>query len=487
MLFDILLKAGRFNEVTRQGRHINIVLAAGEMTARITDSKGKVFQTKMVSGMALELPTFERVALKSDNDQQTKVWISDVPLAYSPDTAREVGSNALISTVGQVFSSEAAELLPAQVGRNRITLTPEKDIFLGGSNLSIQNGVKLAAGQVFTMATQGAVWALETSGDYPPTVTTSATIGDVQAPTIAPTAGTAIAPTDSKHFIGRPQSDELLMFKGGNLRRVSADLSADLGAAGFAGNPIDDIGAIDHRGFYSAPIRTSSGYDKNWITINPDTLEVTQDAMGNTQGQSSSYAIDARGTIRAEYQKTVGLQISENGAPFAMSGVVVPDEGYIPYGMAITADNVIWLLTSNFLYKTADKGQTWQGYSTPETITSGGLIVDEHTGDLLVLTSSKTLYSFNGERFSSYLTSDGDFQLMHGLGGRVLIGSTTELFFCEGGEVFKFEKGASSTCRSLNITTLGKAYARYDDICIIVEGKTAKAGGLKVAIMSEVN
>ncbi len=168
MLFDLKLSNGFWNTINREARHINIVLAAGEIQARFVSKKGANYQTKMVSGMALELPKFDRVEIKSDVDQQIKVWVSDVPLSYSPDTARQVGSNALQSFNAQVFSDEPTELLPAQIGRNRITLNPSKDIYIGGSNLNLKNGVKLKANEPFTMATQGAVFAYETSGEYPP-------------------------------------------------------------------------------------------------------------------------------------------------------------------------------------------------------------------------------------------------------------------------------------------------------------------------------
>lgn len=168
MLFDVKLSGKFWNTINREARHINIVLAAGEIQARFTSKKGASYQTKMVSGMALELPKFDRVEIKSETDQQIKVWVSDVPLAYSPDSTRQVGSNAIRSSVGYVYSGYPHELLPAEIGRNRITLTPSQDIYIGGTNVSPKNGVLLPAGQTFTMATQGAVWALEKTGLYQP-------------------------------------------------------------------------------------------------------------------------------------------------------------------------------------------------------------------------------------------------------------------------------------------------------------------------------
>ena len=168
MLFDLKLSNGFWNQVNREARHINIVLAAGEIQVRFVSKKGANYQTKMVQGMALELPKFDRVEIKGETDQQIKVWVSDVPLSYSPDSSRQVGSNALRSSVGYVYSGYPHALLPAEIGRNKVTLTPQQDIYIGGTNLNTKNGVLLKAGQVFNLATQGAVYALETSGNFQP-------------------------------------------------------------------------------------------------------------------------------------------------------------------------------------------------------------------------------------------------------------------------------------------------------------------------------
>jgi hypothetical protein len=168
MLRNILINAGRFTGIATAGNHVNVVLAAGEIEIRAELENGRTYSTPAVQGMAIELPRFKNIQVSGKTSQQTKIWVGEIPLSYSPDSARQVGSNALLSSVGYVYSGYPHELLPAEVGRNKITLTPAQDIFIGGSNLSEKNGVLLPAGQTFTMATQGAVFALENSGNYKP-------------------------------------------------------------------------------------------------------------------------------------------------------------------------------------------------------------------------------------------------------------------------------------------------------------------------------
>lgn len=168
MLHTLGLKQGQWEPINGEARHINIVLAAGVIDVRVKKRGSSAYATEMVGGMALELPVFDSVEIRSDTDQVVKVWVSELPLNYSPDSTRELGANALRSSVGYVYSGYPYELLPAEVGRNRITLTPSQDIYIGGTNVSPKNGVLLPAGKTFTMATQGAVWALEQSGNFEP-------------------------------------------------------------------------------------------------------------------------------------------------------------------------------------------------------------------------------------------------------------------------------------------------------------------------------
>lgn len=170
MLHNFTLQAGVPFQVEKVGRYINVVLCAGNLRARLYASDGsKVLDTNLIMGMTPEnLPQFSSVELEVETAQVVQIWIGNNPLTYAPSTSRAVGSNALRSSVSYVYSGYPHKLLDAEAGRNQITLTPSQDIYIGGTNLNVNNGIKLAAGQLFTMATQGAIYALELSGAYPP-------------------------------------------------------------------------------------------------------------------------------------------------------------------------------------------------------------------------------------------------------------------------------------------------------------------------------
>jgi len=160
MLHNILLKAGEYTEIAKQGKFLNVVLAAGEITVRIRMSDLSTFETKLISGMSF--PTekeFQSVAFTSDTSQQTKVWVGDLPLSYSPMNSKVVGSSALRSGFGRSFYGEPSVLLGAESGRGKVTLSSLEDFFVGGKGVTKDSAIKIDAGSVFSISTQGAIYS----------------------------------------------------------------------------------------------------------------------------------------------------------------------------------------------------------------------------------------------------------------------------------------------------------------------------------------
>jgi len=164
MLHNILLKAGEYTEIAKQGKFLNVVLAAGEITARIRMNDLSTFETKLVSGMAFPVPQgFQSVAFFSDTSQQTKIWLGNLPLTYAPMESKVVGSSALQSRKEKTFFNKPTITVESASGRGKIILQAEKDFFVGGAGMSISNSVKVKSGDLFSLNTQGAIYTY--SGD----------------------------------------------------------------------------------------------------------------------------------------------------------------------------------------------------------------------------------------------------------------------------------------------------------------------------------
>jgi hypothetical protein len=160
MLQNIKLKAGLYTELAGNGRFVNVVLAAGELQIRLRSRDGSTFQTQLVSGMAFELPRgFVSAAFLSEVTQQTKVWLSDLPLTYTPVEQKIVGSTAVISNSGKAFFGNAAEMLAQRQGRKGVSIFAKEDFYIGGSDVNQINAVKVAANETTKIDTQAAIYA----------------------------------------------------------------------------------------------------------------------------------------------------------------------------------------------------------------------------------------------------------------------------------------------------------------------------------------
>lgn len=492
MLKNVLIKPNQWAAVAQSGRFLNIVLAAGEIELRVTLNNDQVYATPAVQGMAMALPPFKNVQVSAKTAQQTKIWIGEIPLSYSPDTAREVGSNALRSYVGEVYSNIPTELLPAEIGRNRITLTPAADMYIGGSNLNEKNGVLLKAGEPFSMATQGAVYALEKSGEYKESFATDLTLEDVQNPTQLNSSETVIASNNTVGILAIPNQNELITFtsaSGGTMsvKRVTADLQTVLDSSiPMIGRFLGYTAYYDSRGNMSmaGTAGTSTG---QWITLDMETLQFSYESTQHAQGQEVRSHVSANDKYRVLYTGTIGLQVSENGAPFEVRGVRVTNESQLS-GVAVTNSGVIYLLTESYLYKTVDFGATWESFLTPASMGYGVLLYNELTGQVFCAgADSGAIYTFNGADFELFYQGSAKMRVGQSAGGRVLFASDNEAVFSDGESIYDYKRPWGSWVRTLGLTSDGRAYVRWDAETIIAEGKQIRVGGLPVAIMAEVN
>ncbi|MBU2871970.1 hypothetical protein [Colwellia sp. E2M01] len=160
MLQNILLKANEWNSISALGKHINVVLAAGDIDARITMQNSTTFETKLVSGMAFPVPVgFVSVAFRSEVTQQTKIWLGDLPLSYIPLELKTVGASSLTQSRKSVFFGKITELVPPRIGRGKVTVQANKAFNIGGIGSTLNSTITIQAGDSFSINTQDAIYA----------------------------------------------------------------------------------------------------------------------------------------------------------------------------------------------------------------------------------------------------------------------------------------------------------------------------------------
>jgi hypothetical protein len=503
MLFNIKLTAGRFTEVAKQGRHINLVLAAGELTVRALTSEGQIMETQMIAGMSFPFQSdYSKVAFSSDSDQQVKVWLAMFPLTYSPDTSREVGSSSVQSTYAEAYSGAPQLLLPASVGRNKVTVSPSADILIGGVNLDTKNGIPIATGQVFELKTQGAVYALETSGAYPPTIAVEATQADFENPTIiAKPAGTKIIVADGaagEYWL----HDGVLSSALGKFNRYNATTHAALGS--FL-SPIPNAfeGSIFSLGDGFQYLHTFSDLSHtDWVTVDPVAHTYSAELVGNYGGYSFSAAFgDKRAALHAQ---TRTLYVSNAGGAFAAGAVVVPSGAETIEGFDMDSSGNIYVLSSARLYKTVDDGANWTSIVNSYAVNTAGynaLAISKNNDYIYYATSVTSpsgdsaytiAVSVNGTTFS-LLEIDNvgtpAAYYMNCIGGTLyLVGRyKVHQYNPESGGLISYERLESTQVFNMHAGNDSRLYWHDTTQIYIIEGEQVLSGGLAVAILAEIN
>lgn len=160
MLHNVLIKANKHTEIAKQGKFINIVLASGELSARIRMGDGQIFETKLISGMSFPVPQgYVSVAFTSETSQQTRIWLGDLPLTYSPLDSKIVGSSSAQTTESEVYYNTFTEVLPARVGRQKAILYCAEDFYFGGQGVTYANAMKHNANTPLQLDTQAPILA----------------------------------------------------------------------------------------------------------------------------------------------------------------------------------------------------------------------------------------------------------------------------------------------------------------------------------------
>ncbi|GLX80890.1 hypothetical protein [Thalassotalea eurytherma] len=512
MLFNVEINAGRATEIAQQGRFINVVLAAGEITARIRTQEHAVFETKIVSGMAFPVNAgFVSVSFESDTTQQVKVWLADIPLTYAPIDAKAVGSSALESLEGQVFS-DVYEMLPTKVGRNKITITPQADIFIGGVGLNAVNGIPVKAGETFSMQTQGAVYAYETSGAYQPLFQPVFTSGEVNTPE------TFLDITDAGQTgFGNTRLDYYFTTRDGS-RLVAFNYSYRT-AYVFNGDDLTPQLTIDIGHDYEGGAGQTPVYDGEYIYVlcengylkrfHQDTLALESERINSSGGSFTLFDVyNGKGVAMQSTKPDARIHITNNvfgeeWTQLANQPVWNTSGTNHILGLKLAPNGDIHAMSSTQHFVSTDNGVTWIEHVPPvEADTVQGFGVCKKTGYLFIKArlAPSIHRSIDGIQWTQEVSSIDSYEArgMQVLNGTVVVNGRYGLeVFNENLALVAYHaydvtgsvgEGDSSAC----LTTSGQLIVSYRDNAqgnsiYRWKGSRILTGGVPVAIMQEVN
>jgi hypothetical protein len=505
MLSNIRIKAGEFTQVTRKANHINVVLAGGTITARIEYENGQVFQTDMVAGMALALETFSRVSFSAENDQQCKIWISTMPLTYSPDTLRPVGSSNFVSSVGKVYSGRVEPLLPAEVGRNKVVISPSNDILIGGAGLNAQNGIPVTAGSVFEFNTQGEVNALEITGSFPAEITADVTLDDIQTPEQISNQTAYYSffnPHDGLIWINDNRGRTFDLYDPITLQFVGGETVSASGDYGHSKLIKDgDILYLPAQQFSTNNVQTVTSYNiktKQVIANNVPVMGVTNNPseIAAYNGRLHFVHIDDNGAVsKYGYSDDNGLTWTDKGS---ITGVTLGSGADGQFRIDIASNGDVFIADNGGLLKSTDEGDTWTRVTTQ--VLNQQLKISKVSGEMFAEGQDDDVYiSQNGGATWTKLiiTTNGFCGDIDVKGDKMVVNTNQDIYYYRqvddlpvNGVISQQVLFTNAGTNPLGANILDNGMLLFGNSggnVNIVRGKVELGGGLDVALLSEVN
>jgi hypothetical protein len=500
MLHNIKIIKGLSTELAKKGQYINIVLAAGEVELRARKLNGSVFQTTVVSGMAFQIDEgFSSVSVTSDVNQQTKIWLGDVPLTYSPLELKVVGSSAMQSYGVNLFYNQITEILPARNGRGKLTLQSEKDFRIGGIGSNLNNSIQVAAGSMFEFSTQGAVFGYSTNANDLPKLVSK--LG--ASPEISASATSMTARVDTTVY--NPVFDEVISAQENGYYRFPADtLSSHIVVS------ISGYGKITHNemhsddeGFYLFGLKTDKTLWAIYIAFDGYVIvsetQISAPFDGNPGWQPNIAYIDIVGDRFIAFD---GYQLREGKLDGTEQGLVdISNAGGSLNSGTINAAGEYWFGYSGNWILTADKGVTWERgvFPTTANTTPKSTVVDGVTGEFYVISGDHLLKSSDGGRTwgkTVVIPENGANAItaINVVGGHIYAATFNALFYynADAGSWLSVQYDGAYHPINLPIGTNGYVY-----ICSAggsaagnlasVAGEVELVGGMQVNVMEEIN
>jgi len=487
MLHNIRLNAGLYTELAGDGRFINVVLAAGEIQARMRLRDGSSFQTKLISGMAFELPSgFVSAAFLSEISQQTKVWLSNLPLTFSPSESKVVGSSGLTSTSTNLSFGTTAQLALADATRKSVTLYSEQEFYVGGLGLNSKNAIKVKGGETKTIGTQAAIYAFTDNPAYFGQPMGQFSLDSIIVESVATTSGGLIQNEmgflDSVNQLIVVQNENINMFHGDNLAGVATSYDAD--------NNMTILNKFDKS---TNSYIYGSGVDL--VTVNLLTQEKTSAPLLGFPAISGAGMELARVNIEGNfifcfdgnfkpYAGTISGGVAELIMPFAAYNFLLLKNGRLAImqgtKMAVTTDSTYSAFGPVLQFPVSYNGNVCN-------------VFDSEEGAIYV--SIQTRYLYKSLDYGVSWEIVGDFigekvRKIIAVGGYVTVATDVAVYqSVDSGKNFDYRKENTLTginnmifsgSGDLYLAGIGGGLAR-------LSGQAKTIGGLTIAVMSEVN
>ena len=497
MIHNVSIIKNQWTLIAQMGVWVTSILATGDLRIRANKIDGSVFETELVSGMTFDVKGgYQSISMTSSVTQTAKLWLSENKLNWSPQEARLVGATTVSSDVAKCFYGQPQELLPAQVGRKKVTIYAPEDIYIGGDGVSEKSAIKISAGTSRDIETQGRIFAFSKE-------TKNALVSSTMlSPDAKPDIGLEIngAPTQLAYKMacvadGGP--DSRLWLVNGQTKLMSVRLS-DMTAFDSGISGVQAVAGIQNGGLVQMVRKDGA---------NIELIEIGSDNVINTRVlhtmESSGGYIRAYGAFGDYIAFECGNNIycgTKSGGVKKVASPIVPQSYVIAYMFCCpNGEIMVGYVDGSFgglNFKSIDGGETWSdGQANPQNMPNnlGSFHQDLVNGDVFVMNNNSTYKSTNqgaswvsvfGNSVKSLIAVDGAYIFSELLG--VTIGSGAGSYKVTWG---KKTSGQSiyHELRAMTVAPDGALYGILGSKLTRIAGEFVKSGGLDVAVMTEVN
>lgn len=498
MLHNVKINAGQHTEIAKQGKFINVVLAAGEIEARIHISGGQAFQTKLVSGMAFPVPQgFQSASFSSDTSQQMKIWLGDLPLTYSPLEAKFVGASAVKSSSGVIGYGTPKVLVPPLAGRGKVTISAKEDIYIGGVGLTPKNAVLVPANQPVSIATQGAIYGYSDNPDN--TTVEVATANSVEDFKFQSKKDN---PDFNVVFYSKATDKYYSIDESGIQERNISDYSVVKAIATVSnGDHVNTLESacpsfVEHAGLFHFLV--SKGGRTDLLTFDPVKETVEEVELLSVGGEIKDYKLDVTRNKIAALIKINGTLKFFIGNMTALTEKAIPTlSAYGTSAILLLDDSNIILYGYDHYAKSANDGDSWDAKKPLQFNFSyySGVTKDKSTGYIFAASQYALYRSSDGETWQLMGNWDGNKYQWYIGGGQIFaVGEYNLVFSNNSGETIEsldlstWYSGANNNTRNVIPCSNGSLFViNPNDGILRFGGDVSVSGGVNVALLEEVN
>ncbi|QFU04879.1 hypothetical protein FIU82_07610 [Pseudoalteromonas sp. THAF3] len=167
MLYKQTIRAGEMREISKRGHHFKLIKCQTALRLRVHAKTELLLDTEVRAGFEIAFAKeFERIVIEAEQEQRVEIWADIWPLGYD---APAQNANALQNGLSNHYG-DSELVLPFEPNRLNARIVSDLPWWYGGSNVSKENGIPVAAHQEVEIAGAAEIWAaIEERAEYQPT------------------------------------------------------------------------------------------------------------------------------------------------------------------------------------------------------------------------------------------------------------------------------------------------------------------------------